>query len=521
MTNKVHFGKEATKGLKKGIDIGYEAVSKTMGASGKNAVYRSYYSQNPIATNDGVSIIRTINLENGLESIGLDFLKQSAQRTNDEAGDGTSTSVVLAKHMIDKGLEIVNGSFFKPGYNSMTLRKEMLDASKNIVAQIKAKALPIETDEELFNIANLSMENPEIAQIIVDSVKKVGENGTVLVEESSSTSITREDIDGNKFEKGFISPYMINNPANMSAELADCHVLVTDKSFVANTDVFPLLEALHKQEVKQLFVICENMQGEILASIIRNRMEGKFQCVAVQKPNDDEALEDIAIQTGAELLTASKLTGCLTPNHLNSLGKAKKIVVTKDSTLIMGGNGDETKIADRIEGIKGLIKEADGYKKEMLRERLAKLVGGVVILKIGAPTEADMKYLKLKVDDAVASTQAAMEEGIVVGGGKTLYDIANVKPKNKGEEVIFFACKQLIKIIIENAGYNAGKIIPNLEVGQVWNALTHEVTDYPFEDGIIDPAKVTRCAIENSTSLAATVITTHTVIVEGKDTDNK
>ena len=517
MKNKVLFGKEAIAEMKKGIDIVYEAVSGTLGASGKNAIYRSFYSRNPMTTNDGVSIAKMIDLEDEAQALGADLIKQAAQRSNDEAGDGTTTSVVLAKALIDEGLKKI-----EQGVNPMILRKEMQEAGKKIIKKLKEKAKKIETDNDIFNIANISMENPEIAQIVVDSVKKVGENGTVLVEESNRLTIEKEEIEGIKFDKGFLTPFMITDSRTQESVLNDVDVLVTDKMFSMNSDIFLLLEEISKRGINQLFVICENIQGELLASLIANRMAGKFLCVAVQRPNDPDVLEDIAILTNAKTITQNAVSGQLVPMHYNYLGKAKKVVVTKDSTLIVGGYGKKEDIDNRVKSISNEIKETDSqYKKGLLKERMAKLVGGIVILKVGAPTEAEMKYLKLKVDDAVASTRAAIEEGIVVGGGRALYDISQEKPLNSGEEVVYNACKQPIKKIIENAGFDPDTILKDTEAGVVFNALTYKTTKNPIKDGIVDPAKVERCALENAISVASTFITNGCAIVDVEDKVNK
>jgi len=421
----------------------------------------------------------------------------------------TSSAIVLAKALIDKGLEKI-----KEGVNPMVLKKEIGEAVTKIVEKIKEKSKPIKTDEDLFNIANISMENSEIAKIVTESVKKAGENGTVIVEESNGLTIEKEEIEGIKYEKGYISPYMATDPSTMEAVLNDCMVLVTDKSLSLNSDIFPLLEEIHKKGVTQLFLVCENLQGELLSTLIANRVAGKFYTVAVQKPNDPDVLHDIAALVGAEALTSEKVSNGFVPMHWNSLGKAKKIVVTKDNCLIIGGYGLKDKIEARIKSIKTDLKDKTGYKKEILQERLAKLVGGVVVLKVGAPTEAEMKYLKLKVDDAVASTKAASEEGIVIGGGKTLYEISQEKPTTIGEEVVYYACQQPIKTIIQNAGFEPEKIIKELKTGEVWNALTYRICKDPLKEGLIDPSKVERCALQNAASLAAIFLTSHCCIID-------
>lgn len=512
--NKIHFN---TKELKKGIDIAYNAVVGTIGAAGRNAIYRSFYSRNPIGTNDGISILKELNLENEAHQMGVDMIKQSSSRTNDEAGDGTTTAVVLAKHMVDKGLEVTKNTWFKRGISPMVLKGQIKDAVTKLIGQIKDKSKKIETDEDMFHIANLSMENPEIAQIIVEAVKKAGENGSVLVEESTWMDIKKEEVDGLKFDGGYTEPFMVNNPITMEAVLTDVSILITDKSLNMNQDLFPLIEALNKAGEKQILIICEGVQGELLTSIFANRQRGIFNTVVVKKPADSDVLEDIAILTGGQALTSANLSGYFTDGHIKSLGKASKVIVTKNSTLIIGGAGEKQKIQDRIEAIKVDIKDATGYKKEMLKERLAKLVGGVVIIKVGAPTEAEMKYLKLKIDDAVAATRAAVEEGIIMGGGKTLYELSQAKPINPGEEVVFYACQQPIRQIIKNAGFNPRKEIGKLKEGQVWNALTCSVCEDPYQEGLVDPAKVERCCLENAASFAGLFLTCFCVIVDNPE----
>jgi chaperonin GroEL len=514
MKNKILFGKDMDK-AKKGMDVVHQAVASTMGAAGKNGIFRSDYSGRPVSSNDGITIARKTNLEDEAEAMGAEFLTQAAEHTNEEAGDGTTTAIVLAHAMVEKGLEKVRGKKVlgfnvKKGVNAMVLKKQMQESVKDIVERIKTIATPIETDEQLFNIANISMENPEIAQIIADSVKKVGENGSVRVDESNIVGVQREDIDGMKFDKSYVTPYMISNLNTMESILEDVHVLVTDKSFQMNNDLLPLLEELNKRSIKKLFIICSGMSGEILSTVIKNRMDRKFFCVAVDKPFDEDVMEDIAIFTGAENVTNQKFPTSITAQHINYLGQAKKIIVDKNSTLIIGGAGKTEAIEERIEAIKKDIKESDGsLAKDKLKQRLARLVGKVVFLKVGAHTEADMKYLKLKVDDAVASTRAALEEGVVIGGGRTLYDISQEIALNDGDEVIKYACSMPMKTIMKNAGFT-GKVGD----GQVFNALTGKITFTPFEDGIVDPAKVERCALENAVSMAGNYIASDFIFVD-------
>lgn len=422
----------------------------------------------------------------------------------------TTTSIVLAHAMIEKGKELVG-----KGENAIRLMREMNEAVPKIIQELNVKK--IETDADLFNVANISMENESVAKIVAEATKKVGENGTVIVEESNGIGITREDIEGIKFDKGYVSPFMATNPETMEAVLKDVLVLVSDKQISMNKDIFGLLEKVNKEGIKQILIIAKSVNGEILSTIIANRLKGTFHAVAVEMPFDSAMLEDIAILTGGDSITEEKYPRELTAAHFQILGKASKIVVTKDSCLVVGGFGKKEKIEERIKSIKAEIKDATPYKKEQLKERLAKLVGGVVVLKVGAPTEAEMKYLKLKVDDAVASCRAALEEGVIIGGGKALYEVSLAKSATKGEEVIRYACSCPIKKIIENAGYEVGPVISNLEIGQVWNASNNQVIKDPFSFGLVDPLKVARCALTNASSLAGQYITASSCIVNVKE----
>lgn len=508
------FGKTSIEGLRKGIDTVYEAVSPTLGGAGKNVIYRSIYSRAPMVTNDGVSIARMIDLEDETEAIGADLIKQSAARTNDEAGDGTTTAVVLSKSMVDKGFEVI-----KRGKNPMLLNKEIQAAAKKVCQKIKDISIPIKTDEDIFHIANISMENPEIAHIVADSVKKVGENGTVFVEESNGLTIEKEEIEGLKFDKGYIAPFMANKISTMETVLNDVLVLVTNKQMSVNQDIIGLWNNIAARQIKQLLVICDSVTGELLSTIFQNRMQDVFNLVVVSKPIDDDVLSDIVSFTGADYLSQDKIPGAFKEEHFKFLGKVKKAIITKDSTLLIGGYGDEKVVKERVDSIKEEIKTASGFVKEKLTERLANLVGKVIILKVGAPTEAEMKYLKLKIDDAVGSTRAALAEGIVIGGGKALYEIGLEKPLNEGEEVVYYACQQPFKKILTNAGLNPKSIIgrfwqKGIQKGEVFDVNKGQIIKDPIKEGLIDPAKVERCAVTNAASLASTVVTTHTTIID-------
>jgi len=499
MSNKVIFN---TEGLKRGMDIAHKAVAPTLSSSGKNTAYNDYNS--PTITNDGISILNRINLEDNEEQMGVDFIKQASQKTDDEANDGTTTAVILSHAMVEGGLEAV-----KSGINPMRLRKEINEAVDKVISEITAT--PITNDEELFNIANISVENPEIAQIIVDSVTKVGVFGEVLVEESNGVSIEKEEIEGFSFDKGYISPYLVTDPEKMECMLENTLVLVTDKTLNLNKDAVGLLDAVMKQGHKQLFVVAENVQGELLSTLIVNRMKGSFYPVIVQRPFNKDMLEDIAALTGATVLTSEKGIGELKAEHFSMLGVAKKVIVTKDRTTIIGGLDEKSRVDERVSAIQNELKTAEHYEKAKLKERLAKLTGGIVIIKVGAPVEADMKYLKKKIDDSVGATRAAMEEGVVVGGGKTLYELSLVEPSTAGEKVVRDACAMPIKTIIKNSGYDESVILPQITGDKIFNSSTGEVE---VNNKIIDPKKVERCALKNAASLAGIFITMNAVIID-------
>jgi chaperonin GroEL len=494
--NKPNFN---VKKISEGIDIAFDTTAPTLGAAGKNMIFRSFYSRNPINSNDGITLLRMLALPNDALQMGIDYIKQAAARTNEKVGDATTTTVILGKHMKDIGLKLVNPSrwmFWKKPVNAMILKREIDDAVKYVTSELKKRLYKIESDEDLLKIANISVENPTIAKTIADSVRKVGENGLVLVEESKGMEIVTEEIEGLRFDKGWTNPYMVTNVQKMEAVLKDVPVLVTDKTFHMNDDILNLIDEINSRGIKSLLIVCEDMQGEILQTIIENRVQGKFHAVIVQKPMDEEVLADIGIFTGCERMTSDKHGASFGAEDFALLGKAKKVIVTKDSTTIIGGAGDQIKIEDRIASIKHQMLDATEYKKENLTERLAKFVGKVIVIKVGAPTEADMKYLKDKIDDSVSATKAALEEGVVIGGGKTLYEIAQKKPETYGEQVVFYACQQPIKQIIKNAGFNPNKEIKNLNAGEVWNSLTCKKETNPISIGLIDPVKAERCSLE-------------------------
>lgn len=511
MQNEARHGEEAIAGILRGMDTVNRAVSRTMGAAGRNVVFSEYGKAS--LTNDGVTVAKKISPKDVHESMGASWITQPARRTEEEAGDGTSTAILLSHALATEGLKKV-----RAGVNPMKLKSQMDAACRRIVAEIKESSRPIKTDEELLHIAKISVEDDEVARIIRDSAKHAGIDGTVIVDESTGLDVEKEEIAGMKYEKGYISPYMVTDPERMEAVMKDVHILMTDKALNMVNDFFPLWEDMTNRGVRQMLVIAEDVSGELLASFIATRHSPQskthFLTVATKKPYHKDFLEDIAVFTGGQTLTEEKGIKQFLPEHFSYLGKADKVIVNKDRTVIIGGHGDKARIDERIAGLKSELKKAETYEKNQIKDRIARLIGGIVIIRVGAPTEAEMKYKKRKIDDAVAATRAAMEEGIVVGGGRTLYDISLVHAKDDGEDVIRRACAYPIKKIIENAGEEWTEILPRLNKGEVFNALTGEITKDPIADGIIDPAKVERCALTNAVSFASSFLTTDVALVD-------
>ena len=502
------------EGIKKGMDMVHKAVTGTIGASGRNVMFRDW-SNEPVVTNDGYTIAEMINPEDEGERMGADFMKQASRRQNSEAGDGTSTVVAIAHAMIEKGIEKVS-----KGANAMRIKREMDKAVEAIIPKLRKSAKKITNDKELFDVANLSMENPEMAKIVVDSVKSCGESGRVVAQESNSAETYTEEIKGIEFGRGYISQYMITNPVKMSAELEDVPVLIADKEFNLMKQVFPVMEGVKAKGVDKLLIICKNVIGEALGNMIINIQKGTFLCVAVQC-DDPDLLDDIAVLTGAQKVNELNTPDCLTPMHVEYLGKAKKVVVTRERTLIDSGYGQKDKIDERIQSLKNDIKdkEKDGIYVNKEKARLAQLDGKVVYIRVGAPTQQEMKYIKLKVDDAIASTLAAKKSGVVVGGGRALYDISLGNSVSEGEDVVLSACSAPMRKIIENARrepddkrflwfFKKKGILSTLKLGQAWNALTEKpVIDY-LKEGIIDPVDIEIWALKNAVSTAGMFVTT-------------
>jgi len=527
MSKIIKFNEEARKSLKKGIDTVADVVKITLGPRGRNVVLDKGYG-GPTITNDGVSIAREITLKDKFENMGAEIAKEVASKTNDIAGDGTTTSMILLQAIVSEGMKHTN-----MGVNAMQLRAGIETATSEALKALRSIAKPIKTKEVIRQVATISAESEPIGQIIADTIDKVGKDGVVTVEESQSIGIDSEVVEGMEFNKGYVSAYMVTNPERMEAEYADAPILITDKKISSIKEVLPLLEKIAQTGKKELVIIAEDVEGEALTTFVVNKLRGGFNVLAVKAPGygdrKKEMLADIAAVVCAKVVS-EELGTKLENAEVTMLGRASKVVSSKDNTIIVGGKGKKTDIEARVASIR-IQKEATDSKfdKEKLEERIAKLSGGVAVIKVGAATETEMKYLKLKIEDAVNATKAAIEEGIVAGGGSALIRAAKkimemgaeaTSTEAKiGYEIILKALEAPLKQIAINAGKNDGSVIVNkvmesTEIGAGYNALTDTIEKNMLEKGIIDPVKVTRTALENASSAAAILLTTEVAIAD-------
>lgn len=515
MKNKVLFGDEAREKLFAGIEKIYKSVGDTLGSTGRNAVFTRF--GRPLVTNDGVSIANKINLEDEFEALGADLIKQAAQQTNEEAGDGTTTATVLAYHLIKEGRRLLAAN---PKLSPMKLRRELDDALGSALKELDSRAIKVKSDDDLLKIASLSSENDKIAEIVAAAVKKAGENGRVIVEESQSFDIEKEEIPGMELEGGYISPYMVTHPDRMESILTNPMILVTDRVFSLNKDLVPVLDDLNKRGIKDLLVVCKNMDSEILQTAVINRIKGLFHCVAVKCPRGSEWLEDLAAFVNADAVTDNKAVKQITIGHL---GKAKKVVVQKDKFLVIPGPREpleEERYQKRIENIKKLISESSGAVKNELEDRLARITGSVVLIKAGAPTEAEMSYVKLKIDDAVCAVKAAVKEGYVTGGGLTLRAVGDKVDKEIstwGSGILRLACQQPLQKLLDNSG----SPLDDSKISDTdgFDTSSGKYVKNIAELGIIDPVIVEKSALRNAVSLAGVFLTIGTAIADIPEED--
>jgi chaperonin GroEL len=514
------FGEEARRGLEAGVDKLADTVAITLGPKGQNVVLDKKWGA-PTITNDGVTIAKEVELEDPWENMGAQLAKEVATKTNDVAGDGTTTATVLARAMVKGGMRNVAA-----GANPMALKRGIERAVEAAVEAIKAQARDVEAKEEIASVASISAGDPEIGGTIADALDKVGKDGVITVEESNTFGIELEFTEGMQFDKGYISPYFITDPDSQETVLEDPYLLVVNKKISSVQELVPALEKV-MQAGKPLVIIAEDVEGEALATIVVNKIRGTFSSVAVKAPGFGDRrkamLQDIAILTGAQVI--SEEVGLKLENvTLDLMGQARKVVVTKDETTIVEGGGKDEDIKGRINQIKSEIEKTDSdYDREKLQERLAKLSGGVAVIKVGAATEVELKEKKHRIEDAVQSTKAAVEEGIVAGGGVALLNaqVALDKVDLEGDEltgatIVRRALEEPLKQIAHNAGLEGGVVIEkvrSMDPGQGLNAANGEYGDM-YKFGVVDPAKVTRSALQNAASIAALFLTTEAVVAE-------
>jgi chaperonin GroEL len=529
MAKQILYNEEARKKLKNGIDAVAEAVKTTLGPRGRNVVLEKSYGA-PIITNDGVTIAKDIVLKDKFENMGVEIIKEVASKTNEIAGDGTTTSVILTQMMITEGMKHTT-----MGVNAMALKRGIEIATEDAIKILQEISKPIKNKEEIKQVATISAESEIIGGIIANTIEKVGKDGVVTVEESQSLGVESDVVEGMEFDKGYVSPYMITNPDRMEAEMKDPLILVTSKKISIVKEILPLMEKLVQAGKKDLVIIAEDVDGEALTTFVLNKLRGGFNVLAVKAPGyGDEKrkqLEDIAITVGAKLVTEDVGSIKLDNAEINILGKSSRIISTKDKTIIVGGKGKKSEIDNRISQLKKQRElEKSKYEMEKFDKRIAKLAGGVAVIRVGAATETEMKYLKLKIEDAVNATKAAIEEGVIAGGGSALIKVAKKLMNRKvklnenqetllGYEIILKALQSPIRQIAINAGKEDGSvIIDRIMQSDKENAGYDASADKFVEDmlkvGIIDPVKVTRTAIQNASSAAAILLTTEVAITE-------
>lgn len=522
MSKQIKFSDEGRMGLQRGVNKLADTVKITLGPKGRNVVLDKSFGT-PTITNDGVTIAKEIELEDKFEDMGAQLIKEVASKTNDVAGDGTTTATILAQAMINEGLKNVAA-----GANPMEIRHGIEKATAKVVETINKNAdKDVEGKEKIAQIATVSANDQEIGEMISEVMDLIGKDGVITVEESNTMGLEKEVVEGMEFDNGYISQYMITDTASMKAVLENPYILLTDKKISSIQEVLPILEQIAESGKKDIVIIAEDVDGEALATLVLNKLRGTINILAVKAPGfgdrRKEMLEDIAVLTGGQVIS-SDLGHKLEDTKIEMLGTARKVESDKENTIIVEGKGDKEAIQNRISQIKKQIeKTTSDFDKEKLNERLAKLSGGVGIIKVGAATETEMKEIKYKVEDAVEATKAAIEEGIVSGGGVALVDsIAELKTINaEGDEIIGIeivkkALEAPMRQIAENAGVEGSIVIENvkkLKPGEGYNAITGEYGNM-VSFGIIDPAKVTRSAIQNAASIAALILTTEAVVAE-------
>lgn len=522
MAKQIKFSEEARASLRKGIDILADAVKVTLGPKGRNVVLDKGFGS-PTITNDGVTIAKEIELQDKFENLGAQLIKEVAEKTNDIAGDGTTTATVLAQAMIAEGLKNIAA-----GANPMNLRRGIEKGTKAAVEALKKSAKPVSGKGEIAQVASISADNQEVGGLIAEVMDMVGRDGVITVEEGQSIGLEKEVVEGMQFDQGYASPYMVTDTARMESALDDPYVLLTDKKVSSAQEIVPLLEKVVQSGKKELVIIADDVDGEALTTIVLNKLRGVFNCLCVKAPGygdrKKEMLSDIAVLTGARVITGD--TGMkLEEVGLEDLGRARRVISDKEKTTLVEGKGDQGAIKERIKQIKSQAEKSENdFDKEKLQERLAKLSGGVGVIKVGAATEVELKELKHRIEDALAATKAAVEEGIVSGGGVALVDVIRaideVETEDADEKVglklLRKALEAPLRQIAQNAGKDGSVVIEEVrrkEKGVGYNAATDEYVDM-IKAGIIDPLKVTRSALQNAASVSAMVLTTETAVTD-------
>ncbi|KXG08302.1 chaperonin GroEL [Anoxybacillus rupiensis] len=526
MAKEIKFSEEARRAMLRGVDKLADAVKVTLGPKGRNVVLEKKFGS-PLITNDGVTIAKEIELEDPFENMGAKLVAEVASKTNDVAGDGTTTATVLAQAMIREGLKNVTA-----GANPMGIRKGIEKAVAVAVEELKAISKPIEGKDSIAQVAAISAADEEVGQLIAEAMERVGNDGVITLEESKGFTTELDVVEGMQFDRGYASPYMITDTEKMEAVLDNPYILITDKKVSNIQEILPVLEQV-VQQGRSLLIIAEDVEGEALATLVVNKLRGTFTAVAVKAPGFGDRrkamLEDIAILTGGEVIT-EELGRDLKSATIASLGRAAKVVVTKEHTTIVEGAGESDQIKARINQIRAQLEETTSeFDREKLQERLAKLAGGVAVIKVGAATETELKERKLRIEDALNSTRAAVEEGIVAGGGTALLNVYNkvAEIKAEGDEatgvkIVLRAIEEPVRQIAQNAGLEGSVIVERLKKEQPgigFNAATGEWVNM-IEVGIVDPTKVTRSALQNAASVAAMFLTTEAVVAD-KPEENK
>jgi len=525
MAKQILFDEEARRALERGVNALANAVKVTLGPKGRNVVLDKKFGS-PTVTNDGVTIARDIDLEDPFENMGAQLVKEVATKTNDVAGDGTTTATLLAQAMIREGMRNVAA-----GANPMIIKKGIEKAVKTLVEEIKKSAKKVETKEAIAQVASISAGDEEIGNLIAEAMEKVGKDGVITVEESKGMGTSLDVVEGMQFDRGYISPYMITDTDKMEAVMNDPYILLTDRKIGAIADLLPTLEKV-VQQGRELLIIAEDIEGEALATLVVNKLRGTFKAVAVKAPGFGDRrkamLEDIATLTGGTVVT-EEIGRKLDTVELVDLGRARQVRVSKEETTIIDGAGDVTIIKGRVKQLKAQIEESTSdFDKEKLQERLAKLAGGVAVIQVGAATEVELKEKKYRIEDALNATRAAVEEGIVAGGGTTFIDIlpaldsiVATGDELTGVNIVKRAIEEPVRQIAHNAGCEGSIIVENVKKagkGMGFNALTEEYVNM-IAAGIVDPAKVTRSALQNAASIAAMILTTETLIADKPDKD--